>query len=151
MIYALPSKPKIQFDRSDIEDHIEWIWGKGIAGSHPTPSFQIIRDSDVALRENASTRMYAGISLEEALKELRADDLFWTREVHDRAKGISTQQQESSWEGKGYRPETSPRASPARLTPVPSEIAFRPTPGPKAGGFSSKEQVLMFLGMEVHR
>ncbi|CAE7700384.1 CML13 [Symbiodinium sp. KB8] len=75
-----------QFDvsKQDLDDWYDWFWGPDIAGRTPTPSEKTLLYAERNAWRSIHNLVFEGKSLKEAMLEIRADALFWTREVYER-------------------------------------------------------------------
>ena len=82
IVSALPQ----QFDlgKSDLDEWYDWFYGPEIAGRKPPPSETTLLWAERNAWRQICQLMADGATLKGALKQMRENQLFWTREVYER-------------------------------------------------------------------
>ncbi|CAE7365727.1 unnamed protein product, partial [Symbiodinium necroappetens] len=101
-LLAFPQFSQFDVSKHDLDDWYDWFWGPDIAGRTPTPSEKTLLYAERNAWRSIHNRVFEGKSLKEAMLEIRADALFWTREVYERAPG------KGPWKGKQPWPAYQP-------------------------------------------
>ena len=84
-ILAFPQFKHFDVEKSDLDEWYDWFYGPSIAGRKPPPSeTTLLRAECNAWRQIYQLIMADGASLKSAMKSLRDDHLFWSREVYER-------------------------------------------------------------------
>ena len=86
LMCTLPFPQFHQFDitKSDLDEWYDWFYGPSIAGRRPPPSeFTLLWSERNAWRQIYQL-MADGSTLKTAMKTIKEDQLFWTREVYER-------------------------------------------------------------------
>ena len=81
---AFPQFQQFDITKSDLDEWYDWFYGPSIAGRRPPPSeFTLLWAERNAWRQIYQL-MADGSTLKNAMKTIREDQLFWTREVYER-------------------------------------------------------------------
>ena len=83
-LLAFPQFSQFDVSKHDLDDWYDWFWGPDIAGRTPTPSEKTLLYAERNAWRSIHNLVFEGNSLKEAMLEIRADALFWTREVYER-------------------------------------------------------------------
>ena len=81
---AFPQFQQFDITKSDLDEWYDWFYGPSIAGRRPPPSeFTLLWSERNAWRQIYQL-MADGSTLKTAMKTIKEDQLFWTREVYER-------------------------------------------------------------------
>ena len=95
---AFPQFQQFDLCKSDLDDWYDWFYGPEIAGRKPPPSETTLLWAERNAWRQICQLMADGATLKNSLKQMKENQLFWTREVYER---IMFQQLRSLREPKG--------------------------------------------------
>lgn len=98
MAYVLPTTPAIQVTKQDMDEYYTWLFGQEIAGRSPSPTLKVLETADLAAWRRIAIEPHRGKTPKEALKDTKADALFWQREVYGKTTTTGT------WSGSTGQP-----------------------------------------------
>eukprot|EP00435_Cladocopium_sp_Y103_P069921 s192_g34.t1 len=81
---SVPQFGNLALTKRELDDWYDWFYGEDIAGRHPAPSEAILLYAERNAWCRIHDLVHGGESLSQALKTIRQDLLFWTREVYER-------------------------------------------------------------------
>ena len=92
---SVPQFSNLTITKQELDDWYDWFYGEDIAGRFPPPSEAVLLYAERNAWRKIHDMVHGGMPLSEALKPIKADLLFWTREVYERvskttAKGFTT-------------------------------------------------------------
>ena len=129
---AFPQFHQFDIKKSDLDEWYDWFYGPAIAGRRPAPSeFTLLWAERNAWRQIYQL-MADGSTLKEAMKTLREDQLFWSREVYER---VIFQQLRTTSDPKGKGKGKGKGKKGGKVKGVYQEHLKS---GPKAGGKGDK-------------
>ena len=97
-LLAFPQFQQFDLCKSDLDDWYDWFYGPEIAGRKPPPSETTLLWAERNAWRQICQLMADGVTLKNSLKQMKENQLFWTREVYER---IMFQQLRSPREPKG--------------------------------------------------
>ena len=97
-LLAFPQFQQFDVCKSDLDDWYDWFYGPEIAGRKPPPSETTLLWAERNAWRQICQLMADGATLKNSLKQMKENQLFWTREVYER---IMFQQLRSPREPKG--------------------------------------------------
>ena len=97
-LLAFPQFQQFDLCKSDLDDWYDWFYGPEIAGRKPPPSETTLLWAERNAWRQICQLMADGATLKNSLKQMKENQLFWTREVYER---IMFQQLRSPREPKG--------------------------------------------------
>ena len=81
---AFPQFQQFDVSKSDLDEWYDWFYGPEIAGRKPPPSETTLLWAERNAWRQICQLMADGATLKGALKQMRENQLFWTREVYER-------------------------------------------------------------------
>ena len=81
---AFPQFQQFDLGKSDLDEWYDWFYGPEIAGKKPPPSETTLLWAERNAWRQICQLMADGATLKGALKQMRENQLFWTREVYER-------------------------------------------------------------------
>jgi len=106
-LFCFPQTTKFDVKKADLDDFYEYILGRNIALRDPEPPLRVLMSAERMAWREIVYRMHQGTTLGTALKDIRMDSLFWTREVYEKMQNQRGPQR-SQWEPWGGSPTRSP-------------------------------------------
>ena len=97
-LLAFPQFQQFDVSKSDLDDWYDWFYGPEIAGRKPPPFETTLLWAERNAWRQICQLMADGATLKNSLKQMKENQLFWTREVYER---IMFQQLRSPREVKG--------------------------------------------------
>ena len=84
---AFPQYKQFDLTLEVAEDFYKWLHGPSIATRNPPPSVGVIMRAERLAWREIARQMHMGKTMQTALVEVKADLLFWQREVYERIQG----------------------------------------------------------------
>ena len=81
---AFPQFPQFDLTKEDMDAFYDWFYGPKVAGRRPSPSDQTLLYAERNAWREMHELMHSGLTLKQAMKEVKEDSLFWMREVYER-------------------------------------------------------------------
>ena len=81
---AFPQFQQFDLGKSDLDEWYDWFYGPEIAGRKPPPSETTLLRAERNAWRQVCQLMADGATLKNALKQMKENQLFWTREVYER-------------------------------------------------------------------
>ena len=81
---AFPQFQQFDLDKSDLDEWYDWFYGPEIAGRKPPPSETTLLWAERNAWRQVCQLMADGATLKGALKRMRENQLFWTRQFYER-------------------------------------------------------------------
>ena len=135
-LLAFPQFQQFDLCKSDLDDWYDWFYGPEIAGRKPPPSETTLLWAERNAWRQICQLMADGATLKNSLKQMKENQLFWTREVYER---IMFQQLRSPREPKG-KGKGKGKGKTKSVKGVYQDH-LKPSPsGQKGGGKSEKGQ-----------
>jgi hypothetical protein len=129
-IWAFPQWANLQITKSELDDYYKFIYGQDIAQRHPAPSLSVLMIAERNSWREIAKKLHKGSTLAQALKDMQAANLFWTREVYERVRPNGREQAAT---GADWNQNT-PRGTRGGRTRGLSTTPNRPTKGTKGQG-----------------
>ena len=107
-VFAFPQFSQLDISKKDLDDCYHWFYGPSIANRQPAPSVHTLMMAERNAWREITRKMHTGTTLRQALAEVKADLLFWQREVYERLQ--------SRPPPAVQRPSPSPWPSPYKKT-----------------------------------
>lgn len=81
-----PQHTHLQLTHNELDDFYTFLEGPEIAKKSPAPSAKTLLEAERAAWRKIATKVHSDLSASQALKEVRADSLFWQREIYDKCR-----------------------------------------------------------------
>ena len=99
---AFPQFPQFDLTKEDMDAFYDWFYGPKVAGRRPSPSDQTLLYAERNAWREMHELMHSGLTLKQAMKEVKEDSLFWMREVYG-GSSSKTPKEETKGQGRPRR------------------------------------------------
>ena len=95
-----PQFANLAITKQDLDDWYDWFYGEDIAGRYPPPTETTLMYAERNAWRKIHDLVHGGESLVEAMKNIKTDLLFWTREVYERVTKAAAKGHTAKGKGK---------------------------------------------------
>ena len=82
--WMFPQHAQLKISKETLDSLYDFLYGRAIAGRTPAPSMKVLMLTERKAWREISLELHKGTCLDEAVKKVQSDFLFWTREVYER-------------------------------------------------------------------
>ena len=97
---SAPQFANLCITKEELDSWYEWFYGEDIAGRSPPPSEAILLYAERNAWRKIHDMVHGGTTLSEALRTIKLDLLFWTREVYERVNKQTVKTIQTKGKGK---------------------------------------------------
>ena len=97
---SAPQFANLCITKEELDSWYEWFYGEDIAGRSPPPSEAILLYAESNAWRKIHDMVHGGTTLSEALRTIKLDLLFWTREVYERVNKQTVKTIQTKGKGK---------------------------------------------------
>jgi len=97
--WMFPQYSSFDLDVQSIDEFYEFLYGPTIATRTPAPSLKVLMVTERKAWRQVALDLHKGISLKTSLSNVRADSLFWQKEIYERLHSPS-----DPWSPRQYYP-----------------------------------------------
>ena len=123
-LLAFPQFQQFDLCKSDLDDWYDWFYGPEIAGRKPPPSETTLLWAEWNAWRQICQLMADGVTLKNSLKQMKENQLFWTREVYERIMFQQPESRRGKEKEKGRARPSQSKGS-IRTTSNPHPVARR--------------------------
>ena len=83
-IYSHPHQTHLHIKKSELDDFYEWLWGPDVMGRESPPTLKSMMYAERLAWGRISVMIHKKVTLQDALKKMQENQMFWSKEVSDR-------------------------------------------------------------------
>ena len=85
-IYANPHQTKLHIEKEVLDKFYDWMYGTDLAGREPPPNLNTMIHAERMAWRRITLNIHEGSTLDESIKEIQKNSLFWQSMVVDKCK-----------------------------------------------------------------